>query len=173
MAHAPGEAEIGDDRAPHAPADQEARQGLQDGLAADALQQAVAAYRSEFRPSAQLDQPYVIAGVNVIAADTKSAAEEQLLAAKRGRAISLFGRGRSLTDQEADQILASPAGRHVEQMVTYSAVGTPAEVNAYIEAFAAHASADELMVAHQSPTTEDRLRSVELLADAVQPAAAT
>jgi luciferase family oxidoreductase group 1 len=142
-------------------------------FAPDALQQAVAAYRSEFRPSTQLDQPYVIAGVNVIAADTTSAAEEQLLAAKRGRAISLFGRGRSLTDQEADEILASPAGRHVEQMVTYSAVGTPAEVSAYIEAFAAHAGADELMVAHQSPTTEDRLRSVELLADAVQPAAAT
>jgi luciferase family oxidoreductase group 1 len=138
-----------------------------------ALQQAVAAYRSEFRPSAQLDRPYVIAGVNVIAADTKSDAEEQLLAAKRGRAKSLLGRGRSLTDEEADEILASPAGRHVEQMVTYSAVGTPSEVSEYIDAFATHADADELMVAHQSPTTEDRLRSVELLADSVELASAS
>jgi luciferase family oxidoreductase group 1 len=138
-----------------------------------ALQQAVAAYRSEFRPSAQLDRPYVIAGVNVIAADTRSDAEEQLLAAKRGRAKSLLGRGRSLTDEEADEILASPAGRHVEQMVTYSAVGTPAEVSEYIEAFATHADADELMVAHQSPTTEDRMRSVELLADSVELAPAS
>jgi luciferase family oxidoreductase group 1 len=138
-----------------------------------ALQQAVAAYRSEFRPSAQLDRPYVIAGVNVIAADTRSDAEEQLLAAKRGRAKSLLGRGRSLTDEEADEILASPAGRHVEQMVTYSAVGTPAEVSEYIEAFATHADADELMVAHQSPTTENRMRSVELLADSVELAPAS
>ncbi|HXA34111.1 MAG TPA: LLM class flavin-dependent oxidoreductase [Acidimicrobiales bacterium] len=142
-------------------------------FAPDALQQAVAAYRREFRPSAQLDRSYVIAGVNVIAADSKSAAEEQLLAAKRGRAKSLFGRGRSLTDEEVDEILASPAGRHVEQMVTYSAVGTPAEVSEYIEAFATHADADELMVAHQSPTAEARLRSVELLADSVELAPAS
>ena len=38
-----------------------------------ALQAGVAAYRDEFRPSAQLDEPYVIAGVNVIAADTREA----------------------------------------------------------------------------------------------------
>jgi luciferase family oxidoreductase group 1 len=38
-----------------------------------ALEQAVAAYRHEFRPSAQLAQPYVIAGVNVVAADTSEA----------------------------------------------------------------------------------------------------
>jgi alkanesulfonate monooxygenase SsuD/methylene tetrahydromethanopterin reductase-like flavin-dependent oxidoreductase (luciferase family) len=52
-------------------------------------------------------------------------------------------------------------------MVTYSAVGTPGEVSEYIGAFAEHSDADELMVAHQSPTTEARLRSVELLAEAV------
>ena len=35
-----------------------------------ALQHAVATYRREFQPSEQLAEPYVIAGVNVIAADT-------------------------------------------------------------------------------------------------------
>jgi luciferase family oxidoreductase group 1 len=138
----------------------------------DALQQAVAAYRRDFRPSAQLDRPYVIAGVNVLAADTSAEAEEQFLVAKRGRAIALFGRGRNLSDEEADAILSSPAGRHVQQMVTYSAVGTPPEVSQYIEAFAQHADADELMVVHQSPTTEARLHSVELLADSVEHASA-
>jgi len=140
-------------------------------FAPDALQPAVAAYRREFRPSAQLDRPYVIAGVNVLAADTRAEAEEQFLTAKRARATSLLGRGRALSDEEADALLASPAGRHVQQMVTYSAVGTPAEVSDYIDAFATHADADELMVAHQSPDTQARLRSVELLADAVAPAA--
>jgi luciferase family oxidoreductase group 1 len=141
-------------------------------FAPDALQQAVAAYRREFRPSAQLDRPYVIAGVNVLAADTSTEAEEQFLVAKRGRATALFGRGRNLSDEEADAILSSPAGRHVQQMVTYSAVGTPPEVSQYIEAFAQHADADELMVVHQSPTTEARLHSVELLADSVEHASA-
>ena len=42
-----------------------------------------------------------------------------------------------------------------------------AEVSEYIGAFVSHAEADELIVAHQSPTTEARLRSVALLADAV------
>src|SRR3712207_779182 len=38
------------------------------------LQPAVAAYRREFKPSEQLDRPYVIAGMNVVAADTEAAA---------------------------------------------------------------------------------------------------
>src|SRR4051812_48592054 len=42
------------------------------------LEPAVAAYRREFKPSEQLDAPYVIAGVNVIAADTSAEAQEQL-----------------------------------------------------------------------------------------------
>src|SRR6202043_1703784 len=39
-------------------------------FAPELLRPAVAAYRGEFRPSAQLDRPYVIAGVNVVATDT-------------------------------------------------------------------------------------------------------
>jgi luciferase family oxidoreductase group 1 len=138
-------------------------------FAPDLLESAVAAYRREFRPSAQLDRPYVIAGVNVVAADTSDEAQEQFLAAKRTRVSTLLGRGQRFTDEEADAILASPAGQHVEQMVTYSAVGTPADVRRYIEDFAQHADADELITVHPSPTSEARLRSVELLADSVQP----
>ena len=94
----------------------------------DALRDAVGAYRARFRPSAQLEHPYVIAGVNVIAATTTAQARQEFLAAKRSRAVSLFGQGRTLSDDEADAVLASPAGRHVEHMATYTAVGTPAEV---------------------------------------------
>jgi luciferase family oxidoreductase group 1 len=136
-------------------------------FAPDALQDAVAAYRSTFRPSAQLDQPYVIAGLNVVAADTTELAEQEFLAARRARVGWLFGRGRTLTDEEADAILASPAGGHVQQMTRYSAVGTADEVREYVEEFSKHADADELIVAHQSISTEFRLRSVELLAEAV------
>src|SRR3954454_24821211 len=92
------------------------------------LESAVAAYRREFQPSEQLDRPYVIAGVNAIAADTTEAAREQLEQTRRIRAVGLFGRGRDFTDEETDLLLQSQAGRHVDQMLTYSAVGTPAEV---------------------------------------------
>jgi luciferase family oxidoreductase group 1 len=132
------------------------------------LLEAVAAYRSQFRPSAQLDHPYVIAGVNVVAAESGEGAAQQFLVAKRNRVRSMLGRGRSFSDEEADSILASPAGHHIQQMATYSAVGTPDEVADYLLRFAEHAGADELMVAHQSPSTPARLASVELLAGSLQ-----
>ena len=54
-------------------------------FAPNALEDAVALYRREFQPSGSWTAPYVIAGVNVIAADTTDEAEEQFLAAKRSR----------------------------------------------------------------------------------------
>ena len=71
----------------------------------------------------------------------------------------LLARGRRLTDDEADLVLASPEGQRIESMVTYSAVGRPDEVKDYLDGFAKHADADELIVALQSPTVEERLRS--------------
>jgi luciferase family oxidoreductase group 1 len=135
-------------------------------FAPNALQDAVALYRREFKPSAQLDAPHVIAGVNVIAADSASAAQETLQATKRARVSLFFGAGREFTDDEADMILDSPQGQHVAQMMTYSAVGTPDAVIEYLDEFARHSDADELIVAHQSTDLASRLQSVELLARA-------
>lgn len=135
-------------------------------FAPQALTAAVELYRSEFRPSAQRDEPYVIAGVNAIVADSDDAAQSQFRAAKRSRVNALLARGRSLTDEEADLVLASPEGQRIEAMVTYSAIGRPSEVKDYLDGFVKHADADELIVALQSPTIEQRLRSAELLADA-------
>ncbi|WP_380165208.1 LLM class flavin-dependent oxidoreductase [Jannaschia sp. R86511] len=131
------------------------------------LTEAVAAYRREFRPSAQLDSPYVIAAVNVIAADTAEAAGEHRQAARRARVQALLGRGRTFTDAEADALLDTPGGRQVDQMFSYAAVGTPRDVRDYLDRFVEHADADELIVAHQPTTTEARLRSVALLAEAM------
>jgi luciferase family oxidoreductase group 1 len=141
-------------------------------FAPDLLEEAVAEYRHEFRPSAQLDRPYVIAGVNVVAAETTAEAGEQFLAAQRLRVAGMLARGQSLTDREADLLLASPAGRHVQHMFSLTAVGNPSEVREYLTGFARHANADELIVAHQSPTAEGRLRSVALLAEGMDLAAA-
>lgn len=133
-------------------------------FAPNALQDAVAIYRRDFQPSDQLAEPYVIAGVNVIAADTDEEANAQFRAAKRRRVTQMIGRGRIFTDEEADMALESPAGQQVLQMVKYAAVGTPDAVQEYIDGFARHAQADELIVATQAQTTEAWLRSYELLA---------
>jgi luciferase family oxidoreductase group 1 len=134
-------------------------------FAPHALEAAVATYRREFRPSNQLGAPYVIAGVNVLAADTEAEARDHLVRVRRAR-IARFVRGdRPLTDAEADEILASPQGRQLAEMMRFTAVGPPDAVHDYLRTFAVHADADELMVAHAGPTGADRLRSLELLAD--------
>ena len=143
-------------------------------FAPDDLDHAIAAYRSEFKPSAQLEAPYVIAGVNVTAADTTEAAREQFQRVRRARAVSLFARriGASpaeITDEQAEELLlAGRAAVHVDHMLTYSAVGTPREVSDYLDGFQRKTGADELIVVHQAPGIEDRLRSVTLLAEAMQ-----
>jgi hypothetical protein len=53
-------------------------------------------------------------------------------------------------------------------MLTHTAVGTRGEVGEYLEGFREFADADELIVAHQAPTTEARLRSVTLVAEALE-----
>jgi luciferase family oxidoreductase group 1 len=128
-----------------------------------ALEQAVAIYRREFRPSKQLDEPYVIAGVNVVAADTTADARAQFAAVQRSRVKILLGRGASWSDEDAQAVLESPAGQSVKAMGKFSAVGTETEVKAYVETFAELASADELITVHPAPTLEARLHSVELL----------
>jgi len=132
------------------------------------LEQAVAIYRDTFRPSQQLDEPYVIAGVNVIAADSDDVAQEQLAAVRRLRARSLFSRGGGkLTEDDIDAILASPQAVHVEEMLRCSAVGTRDAVRAYLEEFRVRARADELITSHPATDVAARLRSLEVLADAM------
>jgi luciferase family oxidoreductase group 1 len=142
-------------------------------FAPDDLQPAIAAYRSEFKPSAQLAEPYVIAGVNVTAADTPEAAKSQFQGVRRARAVSLFARRigvspAEVTDERADELLAGGAAAPVDHMLTYSAVGTPPEVGDYLDAFLGKTGADELIVVHQAPGIEERLRSVTLLAEAME-----
>lgn len=134
-------------------------------FAPDALEEAVAVYRKEFRPSAQLGEPHVIAGVNVIAADTEEQAQELFTGMKRARVSQLVGRGRTFTNEEADAVLDSPNGSHIRQMAKYSAVGTPGQVSDYLDSFTKQAQADELIVVSSAPGREAWLRSLDLLAD--------
>ena len=138
-----------------------------------ALVDAVALYRERFTPSAQLERPYVIAAVNVLAADTDAEARRQLEVRRReiGRTI-LSPPGRRLADDEVDRALRSPQGRHVERMFTYLALGTRDAVAAYMDDFRAHADADELITVHGADTVEGRLRSLELVAETADAAAA-
>ncbi|GAA4866453.1 MULTISPECIES: LLM class flavin-dependent oxidoreductase [Saccharopolyspora] len=134
-------------------------------FAPDALEEAVSVYRREFQPSEQLAEPYVIAGVNVIAADTTDEARTQFHEMKRNRVTQLVGRGRTFSPEEADAILDSPAGHQVRQMAKHSAIGTPQEVRDHLDRFTEQAQADELIVVSSAPDRTAWMRSLELLAE--------
>ncbi|HWU32215.1 MAG TPA: LLM class flavin-dependent oxidoreductase [Marmoricola sp.] len=134
-------------------------------FAPQALREAVAVYRRDFRPSEQLAEPYVIAGVNVVAADTTQQAQLLFRQSQRHRISQFLGRGRTFSDSEADALLNSPQGQQIAQMSYYAAVGSPDEVRAYLEEFTQHADADELIVASRALGNEATLHSFALLAE--------
>jgi len=131
-----------------------------------ALQDAVRVYREQFQPSQQLDRPYVIAAVNALAADTDEESQRQFEVRRRALVRGLFSRpGSKLTDEDVEALLHSAQGAHIDQMLTYTATGTPDAVKTYLDEFRAHADADELIVAHQGDSAAARLRSLELVAE--------
>jgi luciferase family oxidoreductase group 1 len=136
------------------------------------LDPALAAYRAEFAPSDTLDRPYVMAGVNVLAAETREQAQAQLQTVRRLRAVGLYGRRLGVspvdaTDQQADQLLAAGMATQVDQMLTYTAVGTAQDVHDYLTEFAERTGADELITAHHAPDVAARLGSVQYAAQAM------
>ncbi|ALO66212.1 alkane 1-monooxygenase [Arthrobacter alpinus] len=133
-------------------------------FAPQALEDAVRIYRREFKPSEVLAEPYVIAGVNAIVADTQEEADKLALDARRRRVVSLVGRGQKFTEPEMDLLLDSPAGQQVTTMFRYAAIGTPSVAREYLAEFATVADADELIVATQVTDRAAWIRSYELLA---------
>lgn len=131
------------------------------------LEEATSYYRENFRPSAVAEEPYLIAAVNVTAANEEEEAHRQSEIVRRQRVKALIGRrGQELDDDQLDVIVASPQGRQIIGMLRYSAIGDKAAVTDYLERFAEHSQADELMISFQSPTHEDTLTSMEIVADA-------
>jgi luciferase family oxidoreductase group 1 len=136
-----------------------------------ALHAALAAYRADFRPSAQLGKPYVMVGVNVVASGSREESAAQLVHVRRARAASLSARQFGLSpfdldDDDADRLLASGVAAHVDEMMTYTAAGSAEDVRAYLDRFLELTEADELITVHPARSPEDRLRSISKLAEA-------
>ncbi len=132
-------------------------------FAPDALEQATAVYRDRFEPSEQLSEPHVIAAVNVVADDDVERAEREMHWYRRQRVKLMAGRGRTLSDDEVDMIMDSPAGRQILHMISCTAVGDGPAVRSYLEDFAERANADELMIAPIGSSRERVHGSLEVL----------
>jgi luciferase family oxidoreductase group 1 len=144
-------------------------------FAPQALEPAMAAYRARFEPSDQLERPYAMAGVNVIAAETD--AEAKRLFTTIQQAFCDLHRGtRGLMKRPIDDIEGywSPAERATaESMLKYAVVGSRETVRAGLEKFAELSGADELMIVTSVFDHEARKRSFEIVADLWKPKPST
>ncbi|WP_037890027.1 LLM class flavin-dependent oxidoreductase [Streptomyces sp. NRRL S-87] len=125
-------------------------------------------YRSSFRPSAVLDEPYALIGVSALAADTGGEAVRQVRAAALSMLRLRTGRpGLVPTPEEAESYPYSAAEREFVTDWTRNVVhGTADEVRAGLDALVARTGADELMLTSNAHAGEARRRSYELVADA-------
>ena len=127
-------------------------------------------YRQNFRPSAVLSQPYVIACVNGVAADTDAEAE-RLATTLYQAFLGIVTGKRKLMQLPVDSMndLWAPAEQaYVEQMLTYSFVGGPETISRKLQQFVARTQVNELMFASYVYDHEARLKSYELLAEVVR-----
>lgn len=130
------------------------------------LEQAVELYRETFEPSPVMSEPYVIAALNVTAADTEEEAGRIHAQMVRQHVTAMHFNGRAVSEGEVAQLMASAAGRQYASMLDYYGVGTGEQVTDYLRTFAAKAQADELMLLVKGPTTQSNNRSMELIARA-------
>jgi luciferase family oxidoreductase group 1 len=129
------------------------------------MMEAIATYRSAFKPSSQMQKPYVMLGFNVFAADTDK--QSQLVASSMQQAfVSLrLGRPRRLPPPVPDYLshLEPPDRIILEQVLTCSAIGSPKKVAKGLRDFVARTEADELMISSHIFDHAARLRSYEIL----------
>jgi luciferase family oxidoreductase group 1 len=131
------------------------------------LMTALELYRSRFKPSEQLDRPYAMVGVNIIAAETD--AEARRLATTQQMSFTQLVRGtRTVSRPPIDDIETfwTPAEKtQVMQMLARSIIGSPSTVRAGMEALIAETGADELIIVSDVYDHQARLRSFELIAE--------
>src|ERR1700753_3016485 len=111
------------------------------------MMKAIDIYRARFRPSAQLDKPYVMLGFNVFAADTDQ--EAQLLASSMQQAFVNLRTGRPSqlpppVEGYANQ-LQPPARAMLDEVLSCSAIGSPGTVRAAIAKFLERQQPQELV----------------------------
>lgn len=131
-----------------------------------ALMEALALYRSRFKPSKQLDKPYAMVGLNIIAADTEAEAR-RLATTQQMSFANIFRGARGLSQPPIDDIetyWTAAEKAQAAQMLSRSVIGTPEMVRKGVDALVAETGADELIVVSDIFDHAARLRSFELIA---------
>jgi luciferase family oxidoreductase group 1 len=135
-------------------------------FAPDHLKQAIEIYRSTFKPSAQLQKPHAMAGVNVIAADTDEEATHLFTSLQMRFADMARGTRGYMQPPIADieDYWSGPEKIQAQRMLACSFVGSQKSLRIQLKDFIKETGADELMVATAVYDHDARLRSYEVLA---------
>ncbi|MDO4929124.1 MAG: LLM class flavin-dependent oxidoreductase [Corynebacterium sp.] len=129
------------------------------------LDEAIETYRAEFQPSAILDKPYIIAAMNVVAADTSKHAEEQWQAVRRKWVRNMLNTKVPISEAQLTEFMESYGAQQILDMLRYTAHGDKAEVHTQIAQFQQRTGTDELMLTFQGPRWTDALHSMQLVAE--------
>lgn len=136
-------------------------------FAPDQIDQAIQVYREAFTtesPTAQIDEPYVMAGINVMVADTDAQAEREFTVVQQMFQDIHTGQRRLLQPPvEPSQLPGASAAEH--SMLRIKAVGSPDTVKNQLDDFVTRTGADELITVTYAYDPAVRDRSYELLAD--------
>ncbi len=142
--------------------------GFASHFAPDFLLPALKIYRERFKPSEQLDKPYAMVGVNIIAADTD--AEARRLATTQQMSVTNIFRGaRGLSQPPIDDIETywTPMEKaQAQRWLARSIYGSVDTVRQGIAALVEETGADELIIVSDVFDHAARLRSYELIAEA-------
>ena len=135
-------------------------------FAPDALMDAIAIYRERFQPSAQLDRPYVMAGVMGVVADTDEEAKYHFTSAQL-QFINLRRNARGYFPKPVASMDAhwTEAERYnVEHTLQYAIVGSPETAERDLADFIRVTGIDELIISMPVADIDARLKSIELFA---------
>lgn len=136
----------------------------------DYMLTALSLYRQNFRPSAALERPYAMVGVNVFAAETEQQAL-YLASSQQQMHLSLVrGQPGQLMPPVADMdALWMPHERaSVESMLRASLIGDAAMISEKLQVFLASTQADEIIINTMIFDHAARVRSYEIVADVWQ-----
>ena len=136
-------------------------------FAPEALMQAIQVYRETFKPSAQLDRPYVMVGTTIVAADTEDEAR-YLFTTPQQQFVNMFRgtRGRLRPPIDDIEALWTPMEKmRVSAMLACAFHGTADGVAEQLAPFIEQTGADELMIACSIYDHGARIHTYEILAD--------
>lgn len=129
------------------------------------LMDAIAIYRNHFTPSGQLDRPYIMAGLNVIAADTDREARRLFTSLQQAFVNLRRGAPGRIPPpiDDIDTYCSPPEREMIDHALSRAIVGSPQTVERGLQEFIRETQADELMITANVYDHEARLKSFELI----------